>query len=123
MTYRIRMGVPDMEAVWNDLSTRHRSSGLDKDEARFFKKLVKALALLQTNPRHNGLATHEIDELTRRFGIKVFQSYLENNVPSAGRVFWAYGPDKGDITVLAVEPHPEDRKRGAYGRIGLSSFP
>jgi hypothetical protein len=112
-----------MEAVWNDLSGRHRSERLDKNEARFFKKLVKALAPLQENPRHTGLATHEIDELTRRFGIKVFQSYLENNTPSAGRLFWACGPDKGDITVLAVEPHPEDKKRGAYGRIGLSGFP
>jgi hypothetical protein len=24
-------------------------------------------------------------------------------------MFWAYGPDKRDITVLAIEPHPEDK--------------
>jgi hypothetical protein len=38
-------------------------------------------------------------------------------------MFWAYGPDKGDITILAVESHPEDRKRGAYQRIKLASMP
>ncbi|MCX6912861.1 MAG: hypothetical protein WCK27_26585 [Verrucomicrobiota bacterium] len=32
-------------------------------------------------------------------------------------------PDQGDITVLAIEPHPEDQKRGAYQRIKLSSLP
>lgn len=30
--------------------------------------------------------------------MKIFQSYLENNTPAAGRLFWAYGPDSGDIT-------------------------
>ncbi len=38
-------------------------------------------------------------------------------------MFWAYGPDKQDITVLAIEPHPEDQKRGAYQRIKLSTLP
>ena len=38
-------------------------------------------------------------------------------------MFWAYGPDKGDITILAMEPHPEDEKRGAYKRIKLASMP
>jgi hypothetical protein len=27
------------------------------------------------------------------------------------------------ITILAIEPHPEDQKRGAYQRIKLSAFP
>src|SRR2546427_7869 len=56
-------------------------------------------------------------------GLKIFQSYLENNTPGAGRLFWAYGPEKGDITILAIEPHPEDQKRGSYQRIKLSRLP
>lgn len=123
MAFRIRMGVPEMEAYWNDLSQRCLAGALDKDEAKFFKKLVKALAFLGQNPRHPGLNSHEIDALTRKHGLKVFQSYLENNTPGAGRLFWAYGPDQGDITVLAIEPHPEDQKRGAYERLSLSSLP
>ena len=123
MAFRIRMGVPEMEAYWNDLSTRKLASKLDKQEEKFFKKLVKTLGFLGQNPRHPGLESHEIDDLTRKHGIKIFQSYLENNTPAAGRLFWAYGPEKGDITILAIEPHPEDQKRGAYQRIKLSNLP
>jgi hypothetical protein len=117
------MGVPDMEAFWNDLSARKQAGKLGKTEEKFFKKWVKALGYLSSNPRHNSLASHEIEDLSRKHGIKIFQSYLENKTPAAGRMFWAYGPGKGDITVLAVEPHPEDEKRGAYERIKLASVP
>jgi hypothetical protein len=123
MAFLIRMGQPEMEALWLDLTTRKQQGKLDKGEEKFFKKLVKALGCLQENPRHNSLASHEIEDLNRKYGLKIFQSYLENHTPSAGRLFWAYGPDKGDITVLAIEPHPEDQKRGAYQRIKLSTFP
>jgi hypothetical protein len=122
MGFNIRMGLPEMEALWNDFSNRKQQGKLDKDEEKFFKKLVKSLGYLAENPRHNSLASHEIDDLTRKYGFKIFQSYLENNTPSAGRMFWAYGPDKRDITVLAIEPHPEDQKRGAYQRIKLSGL-
>jgi hypothetical protein len=122
MGFNIRMGVPEMEAFWNDLSTRKQTGKLDKNEQRFFKKWVKALGYLSANPRHNSLGSHEIDELTRKYGIKIFQSYLENETPAGGRMFWAYGPDRRDITILAIEPHPEDQKKGAYERIKLASF-
>ena len=58
MAFNIRMGQPEMEALWNDLSMRAKARTLDKDEERFFKKFVKALGFLSVNPRHNSLATH-----------------------------------------------------------------
>jgi mRNA-degrading endonuclease RelE of RelBE toxin-antitoxin system len=94
MAFNIRMGVPEMEAFWKDLSTRKQAGKLDKNEQRFFKKWVKALGYLSSNPRHTGLGSHEIDELTRKYRLKIFQSYLENETPAAGRMFWAYGPDR-----------------------------
>lgn len=123
MAFNIRMGLPEMAAFWDDLCTRRQQGKLGRDEEKFFKKLVKVLGYLAENHRHHSLASHEIDALTARNGIKIFQSYLENNAPAAGRIFWAYGPDKRDITVLAIEPHPEDQKRGAYQRIKLSALP
>lgn len=123
MAFRIRMGVPGMEALWNDLSTRKQEEKLDREEEKFFKKWVKALTYLSANPKHNSLASHEIDELSRKHGIKIFQSYLENKTPAAGRMFWAYGPNKGDITILAIDRHPEAEKRGAYERVKLASVP
>ena len=123
MAFNLRMGLPEMAAFWDDLSTRKQQGKLGRDEEKFFKKLVKALGYLGENPRHNSLASHEIDALTAKYGLKIFQSYLENHTPAAGRIFWAYGPDKKDITVLAIEPHPEDAKRWAYQRIKLSTLP
>jgi hypothetical protein len=117
------MGIPEMETVWNDLAVRYEQGKLPKDEEKYFKKLVKVLGYLEVNPRHNSLESHEIPPLSRRYGMKVWQSYLENQTPAAGRIFWAYGPDKGEITILAVEPHPEDRKHGGYDRIELSGLP
>lgn len=121
--FNIRMGLPEMDLLWKDLSHRKQKGLLDKNEERFFKKFVKALSHLSQNPRHNSLASHEIEPLSQKYKIKIFQSYLESNTPSAGRLFWAYGPDKKDITILGVEPHPEDKKQGTYQRIKLSSFP
>jgi hypothetical protein len=123
MPLNIRMGVPGMEAAWNDLVARARRGTLDREETKSYRKLTKALRYLSENPRHNSLASHEIDVLSRKCGFRVFQSYLENRTTAAGRVFWTYGPEKGDITVLGVEPHPEGDKRGAYQRIKLESMP
>ena len=119
-TFVIRMGVPEMEALWQDWVARAEQGTLSGSESKTFRKLAKVIGFLAVNPRHNSLATHEIDELSRLHGVKIFQSYLENRTPAAGRLFWAYGPDKGGITILALEPHPEDKKRGAYARIRLS---
>lgn len=89
MPFHIRMGLPEMEALWVDLSKRKQEGHLDRDEDKVFKKLVKALGYLAADPRHNSLASHEISDLSRKHGIKIFQSYLENKTPGAGRLFWA----------------------------------
>lgn len=117
------MGLPEMDLLWKDFSIRKQKKLLDKNEERFFKKLIKALSFLSQDPRHNSLASYEIEPLSQKYKIKIFQSYLENNTPSAERLFWAYSPGKKDITILAVESHPENQKKEAYQRIKLSSFP
>jgi hypothetical protein len=121
MPFTVRFGIPKMQNLWNDLRTRYHLKELNKVESDFFKKLVKAVNHLGNNPFHPGLESHEITELTRVFGRKVFESYLENKCPSARRFFWAYGPDRGEISILAVEQHP-NRAKG-YSRVPLSRFP
>jgi hypothetical protein len=117
------MGVPEMEDLWNDLAGKADRNDLKGDEKKLFKKLVKSFAMLRKNPRHPGLESHDINDLSRRYGFKVWQSYLENRKPAAGRIFWTYGPGKMEITILGIEPHPEDKKRGAYARIKLDDMP
>ena len=76
------------------------------DRTKQFKAVQKTLALLEKNPRHPSLQTHEFTSLTRTLGIKVFEAYAENRTPAAYRVFWSYGPGKGVISIIALTPHP-----------------
>ena len=122
MEYTIRMGVPEMAELWNSLKCRTDAGTAGRNEQILFRRLGKALKLLSNNPRHPGLHSHEISALTKRYGgIKVWESYLENNTPGAGRLFWVYGPGQNDITVIGVEPHPND-KGNAYQKITLSDM-
>ena len=123
MNFSIRLGLPEMDALWQNLCDRNAMGKLGGDEKKRYKKIGKAMHLLSGNPRHPGLQTHEIAVLSKKYGFKVYQSYLENNTSSAGRMFWAYGPKQNEITVLGVEPHPEDLKKGAYARVKLSHLP
>lgn len=122
MPFNIRMGVPEMEEFWNDLTSQKDKNFLDKNEEILLKKLAKTLNYLSQNPRHNSLSSHEIEPLSKKYGIKVWQSYLENNKPAAGRIFWVYGPRKDDITIIGIEPHPEDKKSKGYDKIKLSNL-
>ena len=119
--YAIHMGMPEMEKFWEELQRKVKSEKATKKDEKLYKQLGKAMRLLSENPRHPGLRTHEIDALTARYGIKVWESYLENNTPGAGRMFWVYGPDVGDITIIGLEPHPND-KSNAYKKITLSQM-
>lgn len=123
MHFKILMGIPEMNEFWERISKMADEEQLKGNERLLFKKLVKALSFLAANPKHNSLNTHEIKPLSDRYGIKVWQSYLENNTPSAGRLYWVYGPGKHEITIIGIEPHPEDKKNKGYDKIVLSSLP
>lgn len=73
-----------------------------------FKQVEKCVRLLLDNPRHPGLQTHEYASIDHPYdeGAKVFEAYAQNRTPGAYRVFWCYGPGSGDITLLAITPHP-----------------
>ena len=118
--YSIVMGIPEMRDFWDNLCSKVNSGSASKDEMKLYKKMGKAMYHISQNPRHTGLETHEISSLTKRYGIKVWQSYLENQTPAAGRIYWVYGPDRGEITIIGLEPHPND-KSNSYDKITLSS--
>lgn len=111
-----------MEALWNDLVGKAKKGFLGKDDEKLYKKMGKAMALLANDPKHPGLQSHEIDSLSRRYGIKVWQAYLENKTSGAGRMYWVYGPEKNEITIIGLEPHPEEKKSSGYAKIRLSGM-
>lgn len=73
-----------------------------------FKQVEKCVRLLLENPRHPGLHTHEFHSVEHPYHAdqKVFEAYVQNRTPGAYRLFWCYGPAKGDITIIAITPHP-----------------
>ncbi|MBD2385651.1 hypothetical protein [Cylindrospermum sp. FACHB-282] len=70
------------------------------------KKVLKTLAFMENNLRHPSLKTHEYDFLQGPNKEKVFEAYVENNTPAAYRIFWYYGPDQYELTILTITPHP-----------------
>ncbi len=79
--------------------------GLGASDAKQARKVDKCLARLAQNPRHPGLNSHSFSSLDAVFGAPVWESYVENNVPGAWRVWWVYGPERGEITVVLIGKH------------------
>jgi len=73
-----------------------------------YKQVAKTLKLLSTNPRHPSMETHEFNSIDNPYdpAQKVFEAYAQNNTPGAYRIFWCYEPQKKEITILAITPHP-----------------
>ncbi len=120
--FHVVMGRPHLHEFWAALLRGAATNTLDTHERVLMRKLNKTMRLLAGDPRHPGLRSHEIEALSRRAGERVFESYLENNTPAAGRLFWLFGPSRGFITIIGLEPHPGQGKR-AYGRVLLSLLP
>ena len=71
-----------------------------------YKAVIKSLKLLEQNPHHPSLNTHEHSSLSRQYGRKIFEAYAENHTPGAYRIFWTYGDNRGEIEIISIIPHP-----------------
>ena len=83
-------------------------SQLERTDTRKLKKLNKALKHLKENPAHPGLGAHKWGTLKGRApdGGDVWTAYVENNTPSAWRIFYFFDSrERGLIYVLSIEPH------------------
>ena len=78
----------------------------DQSLQKRYKVVAKAIRFLAANPRHPSLQTHEFTSLKGPGGEKIFEAYAEQATPAAYRIFWYYGPQKDQITLIAITPHP-----------------
>lgn len=87
--------------------TAGKSNKSSKQEG-LLKQVRKTLALLRNNPSHPGLNTHEYSGIQNPYNKneRVFEAYVQNKTPGAYRVFWCYGKQRGEITIIAITPHP-----------------
>ena len=108
----------EAETLINELGKKAIASELNRDEKDLYRKIRKALQHLEANPRHPGLKSHEIDVLTEKYGVRIWESYLENKKAGARRVFWIYGPETKEITIVGIENHPESGR--GFSRVKLA---
>lgn len=62
------------------------TKALGKLDAAMEKKAKKCLRLLQTNPRHNSLYTHKVENAKSAYGGDVFEAYVDMDY----RLTWEY---------------------------------
>jgi len=70
------------------------------------KVVRKTLGFMETNLRHPSLNTHEFTSLKGPNGEEVFEVYAQQKTPAGYRIFWYYGSDKKQTTIVAITPHP-----------------
>jgi hypothetical protein len=81
-------------------------TNLQKADPKKYKKVLKTLGLMEVNLRHPSLNTHKYDSISGPNDEEVFEAYVENKTPAAFRVFWYYGPNRDELTILTITPHP-----------------
>ena len=96
--FRIRLA-QEAKNQYDDLQL---DGGLEKR----YKAVKKTLQFLKHNPRHPSLQTHKYTSLKGPQGEEIFESYAEQNTPAAYRIFWYYGPENTQITVISITQHP-----------------
>lgn len=97
----------NFELLFTDVADKQLSLlEKSKDKEGILKSVRKTLGIMETNLRHPSLNTHAYSSLNGANGEKIFESYAQNNTPGAYRVFWHYGPNKKQITIIAITAHP-----------------
>ena len=108
----------EAETLITGLGEKAIAGELNRDEKDLYRKIRKALQHLEEDPRHPGLKSHEIDVLTEKYGVRIWESYLENKRSGARRMFWIYGPETKEITIVGIENHPEPGR--GFARVRLA---
>ena len=87
--------------VKNALKKLKEDEGLKKR----YRAVEKTLRFLSANPKHPGLQTRRYVSLSGPNEEKVFEAYAEQETPGAYRIFFYYGPSKGEITIFTITPN------------------
>jgi hypothetical protein len=98
MAYRLRFKLEAKENLY-DLK-------IDPSAKKYYKSVLKCLKYMEQDLRHPSLATHEFKSKKGQNGEKIFEAYAPRNRPAAYRVFWHYGPNRGELTIVAITSHP-----------------
>ena len=100
----------ELEAAARIAKTERIAQGGTKSSKAegLFKQVSKTINHLLIDPKHPGLHSHEFHSMEHPYkkDEKVWESYIQNKTPGAYRLFWCYGKEVNEITILAITPHP-----------------
>lgn len=85
------------------VATEHFLDQTEKLPEAVYNQLQKAIQLLENNPRHPSLRTHEVKHATGEFGGKIFEAYINKQY----RFTWEYGLKRGEIVLRNADDHDE----------------
>ena len=77
----------------------------DPSKKAILKAVRKTLGFMEANLKHPSLNTHEFTSLKGPNGEKVFEAYVQQKTAAPYRIFWYDGPDRKQITIIAITPH------------------
>lgn len=102
------MSAPPFTLVYTDEASTVLAK-LDSGQYRTkHKKVLRTLKQLQVyGPRHPGLQSHRYQSVPGPRGEPLWESYVENRTPGAWRIWWVYGPEPGQLTIVTIGPHPD----------------
>lgn len=69
--FAIRLGIPEMKEFWDSLKKKVKEKSATKDEETLYQRFGKAMKLLSVNPRTQAFIPHDIEALSKRYGMKV----------------------------------------------------
>ncbi len=87
--------------------TDHFLSRAERLTEEVYQQLKKQILLLEQNPRHPSLKTHEVKNTIGSFGGKIFEAYINKQY----RFTWEYGKQRSEIILRNVDNHDECLQR------------
>ena len=101
------MTAPPFEIVFSDEALAVLQDLGHKQFSAKQKKVQKALRQLRDfGPSYPALRTHLMQSIRGNNGEPVYQSYVENDTPSAWRIWWQYSESADQIQIVMIGPHP-----------------
>lgn len=101
------MSAPPFEIAFTSEALRVLEDLGKPKHADKLARIQEALSLLRDfGPSYPSLRTHQMQSIKGVNGKPVFQSYVENNTPSAWRIWWQYSDQPEQISIVSIGPHP-----------------
>jgi hypothetical protein len=109
-TFEAKANYDDLKAKAEVSLASRKKKGKTKSSKTegLFKQVNNTITLLVSNPNLPGRQTHEYHSLPHPYDKdqKVIEAYAQIETAEAYRVFWCYGPEKNQITIIAINLHP-----------------